>query len=253
MSNVSPRIALVTGASRGIGRAIAEDLARQGILVGVHYGSNAALADEVVAGISRAGGTAVALGADLATPDGAAGLAAAWTRTLTERFGAPAFDILVNNAGIAAFAPFGDTAEDTFDRLFAVNVRSLFFLTQRLAPHLRDGGRIINVSSVVARTFFDGIPAYAATKGAVDTLTLQLAPLFGARRITVNSVAPGAIDTDMSAWVRSEQGEATVRGMQAIPRVGTGDDVARVVRFLASPDSEWVTGQVLNASGGTKL
>ncbi|MCX6612883.1 MAG: SDR family NAD(P)-dependent oxidoreductase, partial [Acidobacteria bacterium] len=162
-------------------------------------------------------------------------------------------DILVNNAGVAEYVSFEETTPEQFDKLFNVNVKSLYFVTQKLAKKINKGGRIVNISSVVARVNFAGVPAYSATKGAVNTLTVHLAALFGEREITVNSISPGAIETDMSAWLRNEQGEATARQIQAIPRVGRAEDIADAVASIAGPDGRWITGQVIEVSGGTKL
>ncbi len=160
---------------------------------------------------------------------------------------------MVNNAGVAPYAAFDSTTEEEFDRLSNVNMRSLFFVTQKLLPKIPDGGRIINISSAVTRTFFDGIPAYSASKGFVDVLTLHLAASLGARGITVNAVAPGAIDTRMSAWIHAPGGTETLNQVQALPGIGQPEQIAGVAAFLAGPDGAWTTGQVVDASGGTKL
>jgi NAD(P)-dependent dehydrogenase (short-subunit alcohol dehydrogenase family) len=238
-------LAVVTGASRGIGAAIALRLARDGADVVVHHGGSPDEARAVAAAIEAAGGRALVVQADLAAPGGAAALA--------DAIDAPRIDILVNNAGVAPFVSFEATDEATFDRLAAVNMRSLFFVTQKLLPRLADGGRIVNISSAVTRTYFPGIPAYAATKGFVDVLTLQLAGALAARRITVNAVAPGAIDTRMSAWIHQPGGTEALAQLQALPGIGTPEHVAGVVAHLVGPDGAWTTGQVIDVSGGTKL
>ncbi len=176
------RVALVTGASRGIGAEIARRLARDGFHVVVHYAHGAAEAREVCASIERAGGSATLLQADLSTSDG--------PQNLADGFAEPHLDVLVNNAGIAPFEAIEDMSEGSYDRLSNVNMRSMFFVTKYLLPKLRDGGRIVNLSSIVARTAFPGIPAYSATKGFVDVFTLQLAASLGARNITVNASPP---------------------------------------------------------------
>lgn len=142
---------------------------------------------------------------------------------------------------------------DSFDSLVNVNIRSLFFVTQGVLPRMPAGGRIVNLSSAVSRAFFAGIPAYAATKGFVDTLTLQLAGALGPRGITVNAVAPGAIDTRMSAWIHQPGGRESLKALQALDGIGQPEHVAGVVAFLVGPDGAWTTGQVIDASGGTKL
>ena len=243
------KIALVTGASRGLGRASAQRFARDGATVLAHYGSSKGDADSLVAEIEAAGGRVELLQADLSTADGVAQLVAATKDALGDR----SLDILFNNAGVAEFVDFADTDAETLDRQYAVNVRAPFLLSQGLADRIADGGSILFTSSIVAKTYFDGVPAYSITKGAVDTLVRHLAALFGPRGIRVNAVAPGAIDTDMSAWLRSEEGAANAKSIQALQRVGRPDDIAGVAAFLASNDAGWVTGQVLDASGGSKL
>ncbi|HML44734.1 MAG TPA: SDR family NAD(P)-dependent oxidoreductase, partial [Hyphomicrobium zavarzinii] len=193
------KIALVTGGSRGIGRAVAERLAADGALVAVHYGKNRQAAVETVSSITAQGGTAFAVGADLAAKDGVKTLFAALDDELKARTGASQFDILVNNAGIAPFANFADTTEAILDEIYAVNVKSVFFVAQEASKRLRDGGRVVNVSSVVARTPSPDLIAYSALKAVINNLTQSLAVVLGARSITVNAVAPGAIDTDMAA------------------------------------------------------
>ncbi len=237
--------ALVTGASRGIGAAIARRLARDGAQLVLHYGSGEAEAHALAAEIKAGGGHASTVQADLAAADG--------PRRLFDALPVQALDILVNNAGVAPFVPFEQTDEATFDALANVNMRSLYFVTQHALARLRDGGRIVNLSSVVSRTVFAGIPAYAASKGFVDVLTLQLAGALAPRRITVNAVAPGAIDTRMSAWIHQPGGGETLAQIQALPGIGQPAHVAGVVAFLVGPDGAWTTGQVIDASGGTKL
>ena len=239
------KIALVTGASRGIGAAIARRLAADGADVILHYGSGKAEAQAVAAGIRDRGGRASLVQADLAAEDGA--------RRLWDAVDAPRIDILVNNAGVAPFATLADTDEATYDRLAAINMRSVLFVTRGALPRLPEGARIVNVSSAVTRTAFPGIPAYAATKGFVDVLTLQMAAELGPRNITVNAVAPGAIDTQMSAWIHGPGGADTLKAIQALPGVGQAEQVAGVVAFLAGPDGAWTTGTIIDVSGGTKL
>ncbi|MBC7799425.1 MAG: SDR family oxidoreductase [Gemmatimonadaceae bacterium] len=239
------KTALVTGASRGIGAAIAQRLAQDGAEVIVHFGSGEAEARQVVAEITARGGRASVLQADLAVANGPAQLA--------EAVGTRRIDILVNNAGVAPFASIEEMDEANYDRLSNVNMRSLFFVTQKLLPRIPEGGRIVNLSSVVARTAFAGIPAYAATKGFVNTLTVQLAAALGPRGITVNAVAPGAIDTRMSEWIHAPGGQDALQQMQSLSGIGQPGHIAGVVAFLAGPDASWITGEVVEASGGTKL
>lgn len=247
------KVALVTGGSRGIGRAISLALARQGALVAVHYGKNKASADGVVEAISAEGGKAFAIGVDLAAPKSAEALFALLDRELTTRTGGPQFDILINNAGIAPFVGFADTTEAVFDDIYAVNVKSLFFVTQHAVGRLRDGGRIVLTSSIVARAPATFVPAYSMLKAPIDNLTKSLAVELGPRNITVNAVAPGVIDTDMAEFVRSSDGADMALSKQAIKRIGKPEDVADVVAFLSGPAARWVTGEVIEIGGGSAL
>ena len=248
MTDLVSRTALVTGASRGIGRATARALAAAGARVIVHYGNARQEADELVAEIRAAGGKADAVGADLGAPDGAHKLAAEVRKLVGERL-----DILVANAGIATAAPIEEQTVEEFDRMFAVNVRAPFFLVQQLLPLFGAGTSIVLLSSLAARASVGLLPAYSATKGAIDTLVKHFAALLGPRGIRVNAVAPGVIDTDMSKFARSEEGREYTLGMQALQRIGKPDDVADVVTFVASDAARWITGETLEASGGSKL
>jgi len=251
---MNKRIALVTGASRGIGRAIALRLAQAGNIVAVHYGTNRDAADEVVARIERNGGASFALQADVGNVADINKLYETFKGELSRRFGEERFDILVNNAGIVIRSPLEETSEEQFDHQFSVNVKGPFFMVQRALPLLRDGGRIVNISSVVTRLANPGVAAYSMTKGAINTMTLLLAAQLGPRGITVNAVAPGATDTDMNAnWLGSTEGRESVIRNTALGRVGEAADIAGVVAFLASQDSGWVTGQCIEASGGIQL
>lgn len=247
------KIALVTGASRGIGRAIAERLGKDGALVAIHYGKSKADAEETVAAIKAAGGKAFALQADIENVASIKNLFTALDKELTALTGSNHIDILVNNAGVAPFASWEETTEEQFDFMFGVNVKGLFFTTQQALARLNDGGRIINISSGVTRITFPGIPAYAGTKGAVDVLTLHLAAIVGTRGITVNAVAPGVIETDMSHFLKTPEGREMTTSIQTLKRIGQPSDIAGVVSFLAGPDSSWVTGRIIDASGGTKI
>ncbi|MFF2790584.1 SDR family oxidoreductase [Streptomyces sp. NPDC058049] len=244
------RTALVTGGSRGIGRAIAERLAADGITVVLTYANDGAAARETVERIAKDGGRAFALQAELGSPGSAAALWAAY-----DALGLDGVDIIVNNAGIGLPIPLGEITEQDFDRVFAVNVRAPFFVVQEALGRLRDGGRIINISSGAARIAMPEILAYGATKGALDTLTLNLAKALGGRGITVNSVAPGIVDTDVNAgWLRGNaEAEAHAASLSALGRVGRPEDIADVVGFLASDAARWVTGRVVDATGGSAL
>jgi NAD(P)-dependent dehydrogenase (short-subunit alcohol dehydrogenase family) len=248
MIDLRNKTALVTGASRGIGRAAALALAQAGARVIAHYSQSAKEAEALVAEIRAAGGMADTLGADLGTPEGPHMLAAQARNLVGDRL-----DILVANAGTAKAATIEATTVTDFDRLFAVNVRGPYFLVQQLLPVLGDGSSIVFVSSLAARTSVPGLSAYAATKGAIATIVTHFAAALGGRGIRVNAVAPGVIDTDMSNFARTEEGRATIFSMQVMKRVGQPADVASVVTFLASDDSRWITGGTLPADGGSKL
>jgi NAD(P)-dependent dehydrogenase (short-subunit alcohol dehydrogenase family) len=248
MSSLANKIALVTGASRGMGRATALALANAGARVIVHYGRNADEAKTVVDQIRGMGVRADAVAADLAAPDGAHKLAEQ-VRNLT----GGRLDILVSNAGISKAAPIEEITVTDFDNLFAVNVRAPYFLVQQLLPMLGDGGNIVFLSSLGARAAVGTLSAYASTKGAINTLVKYFAAAFGPRGIRVNAVAPGVIDTDMSNFTKSDEGRAAVMGMQALKRIGQPDDVASVVAFLASDDARWITGETIAVDGGSKL
>ena len=248
MNNLANKTALVTGASRGMGRATALALAAAGARVIVHYGRNADEAKSVVDQIRAAGGRADALAADLSTPDGAHVLAAQVRNLIGNRL-----DIIVANAGISKAAAIEEMTVKDFDNLFAVNVRSPYFLVQQLLPILGNGGSIVFLSSLGAHAAVGALSAYAATKGAIDTLVKYFAAVLGPRGIRVNAVAPGVIDTDMSSFTKTEDGRATVQGMQALKRIGQPDDVASVIAFLASEDARWITGDTIHVDGGSKL
>ncbi|MEV6969273.1 SDR family oxidoreductase [Hamadaea sp. NPDC051192] len=249
------KIALVTGGSRGIGRAIAERLARDGATVGVAYARDEAAASETVERIRKDGGLAFAVCAELGRHGDATRLWAAFDAAGKDHVPDGKLDIIVNNAAIGRSAALTSLTEDGFDEVFAVNVRAPFFIVQQGLSRLRDGGRIINISSGAASLAMPEIIAYGATKGALDTFTLNLAKELGPRGITVNSVAPGIVDTDTNAgWLRGNpQAEAYAASLAALGRVGQPEDVADIVAFLASNDARWVTGRVVDATGGAGL
>jgi NAD(P)-dependent dehydrogenase (short-subunit alcohol dehydrogenase family) len=244
------KTALVTGASRGIGRAIAKRLAADGAHVFVHYNQSSNSAQALVGEIEQAGGSAIALRADLQKVDDVNGLVADVKAKLGDR----KLDVLINNAGIIDYWTLGDSDPRVLDRLFAVNVRAPYQLTNALVDTIAKDGRVLFLSSVVADNHFPGATAYAITKGAIDTLTRYLAAELGERGIRVNAIAPGAIDTDMAVdFIGTDEGKEQVKSMQALKRIGQVDDIAGVAGFLAGPDSAWVTGQVITASGGARL
>src|ERR1700728_3547005 len=255
MTSLQGRTALVTGASRGIGRAAASALAKAGARVLVHYGRSAEDAESLVAGIRSKGGHAEAIQADLGTAEGAAWLAREVRSIVGERL-----DVLVSNAGISKAATIKDHTVEDFDNLFATNVRSPFFLVQQLLPVLGEGSNIIVISSLGAHAVVGkpglenpSILAYASTKGALETLVKNWAAILGPRGIRVNAVAPGVIDTDMSNFTKTEAGREITLGMQALKRIGKPEDVADVVAFIASDGARWITGASIPVDGGSKL
>ncbi|WP_409464067.1 SDR family NAD(P)-dependent oxidoreductase [Amycolatopsis sp. GA6-003] len=250
---MTQKVALVTGGGKGIGRAIATRLAHDGALVAVHYGSDETAAKDTVAAIESEGGRAFAVQATLGVDGDAETLVDRLSAELRARAGEVALDILVNNAATGAGSIAATTAEE-FDRVFAVNVKAPFFLVQRLLPVLRDGGRIVNISSADTRIALPFELAYSMTKGALDVFTRSLAQELGERGITVNGVAPGPTPTDRTAHMfADERMRAGMAGASALGRVAETADIADVVAFLASADSRWVTGQVVDATGGTFL
>jgi 3-oxoacyl-[acyl-carrier protein] reductase len=251
MSKLTGKTALVTGASRGIGRAIAERLAADGALVAVHYGRNEAAAKSTVAAIEQAGGCAFIVGADLRVAGNVDTLFAGLKAGLA---GSP-LDILVNNAGGAlGTGSIEKTTPEEFDRLIALNMRAPFFIIQRALPLFRDGGRIINISSADARIAITQELAYSMAKSAVNVLSRTLAHAVGGRGITVNAVAPGITDTEPNAWIHAgREMEARTASASALNRIGQPSDIADIVAFLASDDARWITGDLIDATGGTFL
>ncbi len=248
------KIAVVTGGSRGIGRAIAERLARDGALVCVNYRENVAAAGEVVTAIEAAGGQAFALRADVGSLEELATFFEALDAELTSRRGDHHFDILVNNAGVAGPGSITQATEADFDRLFATNVKGPFFATQHAISRIKDGGRIINLSSNLSRHPIARALAYCMTKAAIDNFTVGLASELGKRGITVNTLAPGLTATELNATTRAIPGfEKLYSSITALGRIGDVEDIAGAAAFLASPDSSWVTGMYLEASGGLGL
>ncbi|MBD8497925.1 SDR family oxidoreductase [Paenibacillus arenosi] len=254
MGKLKGKVALVTGASRGIGRNIALRLAQEGAWVGVHYGRRREDAEVVVHQIEQAGGSACAIGADLSTLDGIQDLFSAWDEILQERIGTDGFDILVNNAGIGQILTLEEVTEQSFDEVMRINVKAPLFVTQQALSRLKDGGRIINLSSFVTRVASPGVFTYSMSKGAIDTFTLALAKQLGSRHITVNAIQPGIINTEMNAGTLQDvNGQKYAAGLSTFNRWGEPDDIADIAAFLASSDSRWITGQLIDASGGSRL
>ncbi len=246
--SLSGKTALITGGSRGIGRAAAIALSTAGAQVLVHYGTNEQEADSVVALIHRSGGKAHKVGANLRDKDGPFELAKQVRAIVGDRL-----DILVANAGVSLAASIEDTTVEDFDNLFAVNVRAPFFLLQQLLPVLGRGSSVVFTSSLAARTSVGTIYAYAATKGAIDTLVKHFAAALGDRGIRVNAVAPGIVATDMSNFAKTDAGRDFTLGIQALKRVAQAEDIAPVIALPGLRRARWITGDTIAVDGGSKL
>lgn len=251
---LSGKRALVTGASRGIGRAIAIRLAAEGALVGVNYASQAAAAAEVVDTIEAAGGTAFAIEARIGEAGAIATLWRRWDEEVERRCGDCALDILVNNAGITAGVPLTQVDEAGFDRMFETNTKGAVFVTQAAVSRLRDDGRIVTITSGAAKQPSARNAVYGMSKAALSAMTLGLACELGPRGITANCVSPGWTVTDITAKAREDSALVErVIAATAMGRLGQPEDIAAVVAFLASGDGGWLTGQWIDATGGYKL
>ncbi len=249
------KIALVTGGSRGLGRNMAIAIAKKGIDVVLTYNSNKEEADKVVAEILSLGQKATAFQLDTSNVSGFDSFFQQVTAHLRKNTGSTNFDILINNAGTALYAPFAETTEEQFDAALNIHYKGVFFFTQKALPFLNDGGRIINLSSGLARFAQPGSSAYGSMKGAIEVLTRYLAKELGERGIAVNVVAPGAIETDFGGGrVRDNKDiNAHVASMTALGRVGLPDDIGGVVAFLCTEDAKWINGQRIEVSGGMFL
>ncbi|HEU0307016.1 MAG TPA: SDR family oxidoreductase [Lysobacter sp.] len=251
---MTSKIAVITGASRGLGRNAALALAAQGVELILTYKSNAGEAQAVSAKAQQAGVRAAALALDVARAADFPAFAAR-VREQLQGWGRERFDYLVNNAGIGIHAPYASTTEAQFDELMAIHLKAPFFLTQALLPLMNDGGRILNVSTGLARFALPGYAAYAAMKGGVEVLTRYQAKELGARRIAVNALAPGAIETDFGGGVVRDSAElnAMIASQTALGRVGKPDDIGQAIAALLGDATGWINGQRIEASGGMFL
>jgi 3-oxoacyl-[acyl-carrier protein] reductase len=248
MSKLAGKVAVVTGASKGIGAAIAKSLAAEGAAVVVNYASSKAGADTVVNAITAAGGKAVAVGADVSKAAEAQGLIDA----AIKNFGR--LDILVNNSGVYEFAPIEAVTEEQFHKIFNINVLGLLLITQAAVKHLGEGSSIINIGSVVSSLTPPSSTVYTGTKGAVDAITGVLAKELGARKIRVNSINPGMVETEgvHAAGFIGSDFETNAVAQTPLGRIGQVDDIATVATFLASDDAKWITGELVRAGGGLR-
>jgi NAD(P)-dependent dehydrogenase (short-subunit alcohol dehydrogenase family) len=249
------KIALVTGGSRGLGKSMSLHLAAKGHDVILTYHSNQAEAEDTVAQIEKTGRKAVALALDVAEHKTFQAFGEKVKGALAEDWQRSDFDFLINNAGIGINTPFMETTEEQFDRLMNIHFKGTFFLTQKLLPLMKDGGRIVNISSGLARFSLPGHSAYGSMKGAVEVLTRYLAKELGPRRIAVNVIAPGAIETDFGGGTVRDNPEVNqfIASQTALGRVGLPDDIGGAVASLLSEDSGWINGQRVEVSGGIFL
>ncbi|WLQ11308.1 SDR family oxidoreductase [Hahella aquimaris] len=252
---MSSKIAIVTGGNRGLGKNTVLHLAKKGVDIILTYRSNRAEAEDVVGEVRQMGRKAVALQLDVAESKSFADFANSVAQELSANWGREQFDYLVNNAGIGIHAPFAETTEEQFDQLVNIHLKGVYFLTQKLLPFIADGGRIINISTGLARFALPGYSAYAAMKGGVEVLTRYMAKELGARGIAVNVVAPGAIETDFGQGVVRDNPEVNkfIASQTALGRVGLPDDIGGVIAALLSEDNRWINAQRIEASGGMFL
>jgi NAD(P)-dependent dehydrogenase (short-subunit alcohol dehydrogenase family) len=253
-TQTTTKIAIVTGGSRGLGRNTVLSLAKRGVDSIITYNSNREAADKVVGLVREAGRAATALQLDTSKLSALGPFVESVRKTLADR-GAKGFDYLVNNAGTSLHKAFDQTTEEELDRIYNVHFKSVFFLTQKLLPLINNGGRIVNISSGLARFALPGMSAYASMKGAIEVLTRYLAKELGARGIAVNTVAPGAIATDFSGGMVRDNPEVhkQVAGMTALGRVGEPDDIGPMIASLLSEDNRWINAQRIEVSGGMAI
>lgn len=249
------KIALVTGGSRGLGKNMCQHIAARGNDVVLTYNSRKADAEEVVRQIEKTGRKAAALALDASNTKSFDGFVKSLKEVLQTKWQRDDFDFLINNAGFGIRASFAETTEEQFDDLMKVHLKGPFFLTQKLLPCIKDGGRILNISSGLARFAFPGFAAYAAMKGGVEVLTRYMAKELGARQITVNIVAPGAIETDFGGGMVRDNKEINqfIASQTALGRVGLPDDIGGLVASLLQDDNRWINGQRIEATGGIFL
>ena len=244
MANLKNKVAIVTGSSRGLGKAVAKLLALNAANVVINYSSNKIQADEVVSEIVQSGGQAFAIQADISNP---AEISKLFDQTI-ERYGQ--IDIVINNAGIMITKFTRDTSEEDFDRTFSINTKSVFFSMREAATKMADNGRIINISSSVTRVMFPTYGVYSASKAAVEQMTKVFAKEIGSRGITANTISPGPINTELFLQGKNEEAIQRIAGLTALNRIGETDDIAPVILFLASDESQWITGQNFGVNGG---
>ena len=253
MGALDGKVAIVTGASRGIGRETALRLGAAGAAVVVHYRTQREGADEVVRAIEAGGGRAFSLQANFSDPSAPRRFYEKLDPELERRYGSREFDILVNNAGAGTRAVIEDVTEEALDETLQVDLKAPFFLIKYASPRLRDGGRIVNVSSMGTRVAYPEMAAYSPAKAGLEALTLMLAPHFGPRGITVNAVLPGATATDMNPGARDPVRSQELAKTIALRRVGQPEDIAEVIVFLCSEAGRWITGQRIDTSGGQRI
>jgi NAD(P)-dependent dehydrogenase (short-subunit alcohol dehydrogenase family) len=255
MTTINRKIAIVTGSSRGLGKSTVLHLAKKVVDAIVTYNSNVDEASKVVAEIESLGAKAIALQLDSSNTKTFDNFVAQVKQSLQDIWQTDRFDFLVNNAGTGTYASFADTTEEDFDHLLNIHVKGVFFLTQKLLPLINDGGRIVNLSTGLTRMILPGYAAYASMKGAIETLSLYMAKELGSRKIAVNVVAPGAIETDFGGGVVRDNPELNqyLASITALGRVGLPDDIGSAIASLLSEDNKWVNAQRIEVSGGQSI